>query len=165
MKTLIKSFAVAAAMLLSASVVAADHPSYLYWMTDSLSGFQGQEDWSYAKVAYGNGTGTDAYSYLNNGERFSTTDTLGGEFMMMQVALGSVVHPDSYKFALELFNSTGVAVGISSWITPDAIAFGDEIMAPGQATFTGFQIPEPTSGLLMLLGFGALALRRKQKKA
>lgn len=164
MKTLIKSFAVAAAMLLSASVVAAD-TSYLYWMTDSLSGFQGQEAWSYAKVAYGNGTGTDAYIYLNNGEQFSTTDTLGGEFMMMQVALGSVVLADSYKFALELFNSTGDAVGISSWITPDASAFGDEIMAPGQATFGSFQIPEPTSGLLMLLGFGALALRRKQKKA
>lgn len=164
MKTLIKSFAVAAAMLLSASVVAAD-TSYLYWMTDNLSGFKG-EDWSYAKVAYGNGTGTDAYIYLNNGEQFSKTDdTLGGEFMMMQVALGSVVLADSYKFALELFNSTDDAVGISLWITPDASAFGDEIKAPGQATFTGFQIPEPTSGLLMLLGFGALALRRKQKKA
>lgn len=163
MKTLIKSFAVAAAMLLSASVVAAD-TSYLYWMTDNLSGFKG-EDWSYAKVAYDNGTGTDAYIYLNNGEQFLTTDTLGGEFMMMQVALGSVVLADSYKFALELFNSSDEAVGISSWITPDASAFGDEIMAPGQATFTGFQIPEPTSGLLMMMGLGLLALRRKQKKA
>lgn len=162
MKTLIKSFAVAAAMLLSASVVAAD-ASYLYWMTDNLSGFQGREDWSFAKVAYGDGT--DVVGYLGNNEQFTATDMLGGEFMMMRVALGSVTLADSYKFAIELFNSDDKVVGISSWITPGASAFGDEIMAPGQASFGGFHVPEPTSGLLMLLGFGALALRRKQKKA
>lgn len=164
MKTLIKSFAVAAAMLLSASVVAAD-ASYLYWMTDNLSGFQGREDWSFAKVAYGDGTGIDEYAYLNGGETFSKADTLGGEFMMMQVALGSVTLAENYKFAIELFNAGGDAVGISRWITPDASAIGDNLFAQSEARFGGFHVPEPTSGLLMLLGFGALALRRKQKMA
>ena len=160
MKNIIKSLAVAAAMLLSTSVLAAD-TSYLYWMTQDLGGFSG-ENWSYAQVKYTNTLGTES-GYFDT--QFSSGLTIADDFYAMQVAIGSVTLADSYKFALELFNSAGDVVGSSAWLAYNVDFIGDKSMAASRAKFGGFQIPEPTSGLLMMMGFGLLALRRKQKKA
>ena len=162
MKNIIKSLAVAAAMLLSASVLAAD-TSYLYWMTENLSGFGG-EAWSYAQVKYESGSETGYLAY-GTATQFNKELTLAGDFYAMQVAIGSITLGESYKFALELFNSENEVVGSSAWLAYNADYIGDKSMAASRAVFGGFQIPEPTSGLLMMMGFGLLALRRKQKKA
>ena len=161
MKNIIKSFAVAAAMLLSTSVLAAD-TSYLYWMTENLGSFGG-ENWTYAQVKYDSGSGTGYLAYGDTA-KFNKELTLADDFFAMQVAIGSLTLGNSYKFALELFNGDNKVVGSSAWLAYDAGFVGGKSMSAKEAVFTGFQIPEPTSGLLMLLGFGALALRRKQKK-
>lgn len=163
MKNIIKSFAVAAAMLLSTSVLAAD-TSYLYWMTENLGSFDGAA-WTYAQVKYDSGSGTGYLAYGSDATKFQKSGSLiDGDFFAMQVAIGSLTLGNSYKFALELFNGDNKVVGSSAWLAYDAGFVGGKSMSAKEAVFTGFQIPEPTSGLLMLLGFGALALRRKQKK-
>lgn len=160
MKNIIKSFAVAAAMLLSTSVLAAD-ASYLYWMTQDLAGF-GNDNWSYAMVKYTNTLGSESGYFAT---QFGSDYTVANDFYAMQVAIGSVTLADSYKFALELFNGDDKVVGSSAWLAYDAGFIGGKSMSAKTAKFSGFQIPEPTSGLLMMMGFGLLALRRKQKKA
>ena len=159
MKSIIKTFAVAVAMLLSTSVLA-DTPSYLYWMTENLGNFGG-ETWTYAKVKYDSGSETGYLAYGQTASQFNQSSTIAGDFYAMQVAIGSLTLGDSYKFALELCNSSGV-VGISSWLAYDAGFIGGKSMSAKEAVFTGFHVPEPTSGLLMLLGMAGLALRRRR---
>ena len=163
MKNIIKSFAVAVAMLLSTSVLAAD-TSYLYWMTENLGGFGGAA-WTYAQVKYDSGSDTGYLEAGGTAAQFGIGSTIAGDFYAMQVAIGSLALGDSYKFALELFSSGGKVVGSSAWLDYDAGFIGGKSMSAKEAVFGGFQIPEPTSGLLMMMGFGLLALRRKQKKA
>ena len=163
MKKMIKSFAIAAAMLLTTSVIAEDTSSYLYWMSDGLNGFNGA--WSYAKVAY-NGADTGYLGVSTGGDQFEKSQLfVGGNFRSMQVLIGSTVLSDSYKFALELFDNSDQSVGISQWLAYSPDFIGDQSMTSSSYAQFGFQIPEPTSGLLMMMGFGLLALRRKQKKA
>ena len=166
MKNIIKSLAVAAVISLSASVLA--DSSYLYWMTENLSDFG--SGWNYAKVAYNDGNGGTGYLGLGT---IDDPSEFGNnllnpldEFTMMRVAIGSVELANSYTFALELFNDDK-SVGISQWLAYDTGFIGGGSFDPSktEATFGGFHIPEPTSGLLMMMGFGLLALRRKQKKA
>lgn len=171
MKNLIKSFAVAAAMLMTIPA-SADYTSYLYWMTEG-SQYWLSEGWTSAKVlCYKedpdgvqmeigvNGVDSAGYSQgLRNpyGE-FST--------MLAIVPIGSTVLGGSYKFALELLNDSGDVVRISDWVAYDAAYFGTQSLpSSSQMLFKGFQVPEPTGGLLVMMGFGLLALRRKQKKA
>lgn len=163
MKKMIKSFAIAAAMLLTTSVIAED-TSYLYWMSDGLNGFKGE--WSYAKVAY-NGADTGYLGGSDGGDQFEKSQLfVDGNFRSMQVLIGSTMLSDSYKFALELFDNSDQSVNISQWLAYSPDFIGDQSMTSSSyAQFSGFQIPEPTSGLLTMLGFGLLALRRKQKKA
>ena len=166
MKKIIKSFAVAATMLLSASVLAEDPtPSYMYWMTEYLYTPVAGQAWEYAKVKYSGDSDSGFLGAAEGGDKFGRNLLIGQDFYAMQVAIGSVTLGESYKFALELFNSNGDAIGISQWIDYDPGYIGSKSMSAKEAKFSGFLIPEPTSGLLAMLGFGLLALRRKQKKA
>lgn len=82
--------------------------------------------------------------------------------------------PESLSFMVELGNwETGAWVGIaqsipytyaqlsehliSSWSSPD--------LKPGQSPWIaeGYVVPEPSSGILLLIGGGLLALRRKRR--
>lgn len=167
MKKIIKSFAVAVAMVLSASVLAEDAAptSYMYWMTEYLYTPVAGQAWEYAKVKYSGGSDSGFLGVADGGDTFGKNLLIGQDFYAMQVAIGSVTLGESYKFALELFNSNGDAIGISQWIDYDPGYIGSKSMSAKEAKFSGFQVPEPTSGLLAMLGFGLLALRRKQKKA
>ena len=157
MKNVMKSLAVAAAMMLSATAMA---DSYLYWMTSGAS----YSSWSTAKVVYDDGTSTGYLAPgVDGGTVFTTAQTINNEFYFMQVSIGSLVLSDSYKFALELYDGTSTCTLISNWVDYDAKYIGDASMSQKEALFTGFHIPEPTSGMLAMLGFGLLALRRKQK--
>ena len=79
------------------------------------------------------------------------------------------------SFFIELYDSTGNWVGETSAKTYDQLVTSGAISSGFNANFQGvnaamgsagsnaaYQIPEPTSGLLMLVGLGALALRRRK---
>ena len=161
MQTMIKSLLLIAAM---ACITSANADSYLYWMVGNGSSF----DAEYAKIAYTTGDGVSA-TYLYNGNPGAAADQKEFyNFYLDQYALiGSTTLDSSYKFFVELYNDNDQVVGVSRMLAFDAIkdAIGPDFMSiTGQANFSA-SIPEPTSGLLTLLGFGLLALRRKQKKA
>lgn len=82
----------------------------------------------------------------------------------------------AYSFYLEIFNGSqlvgasvvGQVASYDSLVTAGAIRSGD-IMGGGTASpYTGFSsfttnvVPEPTSGLMILLGLAALGLKRKR---
>lgn len=71
------------------------------------------------------------------------------------------------KFLLELLSEDGLLAGTSKSVSYDELLGGGHIKSAvtDQATpFVGWQItaaPEPTSGLLVLLGFALMGLKRK----
>jgi len=164
MKSFMKSLVLAAgfALVFSAQAVT---DSYLYWMVsedyNEWAAFAGKNA-TYAKVKWDNG---EKNGYLVNA--YDTSSTQFENFTFGQyAAIGSEMLNDSYKFIAEIYNEGGY-LGYSNFITGSQLAAngstGTSVYGiTGQTTFT---IPEPTSGMLALLGFGLLALRRKQKKA
>ena len=162
----IKSYIAAAAVAIASFAMAEGEASYLYWMADA----SGLSDVSYAKVhAYGL-DGKTSVGYLTvpaqagGGEKFSPNvpDTL---FLEEFAAIGSTMLSDSYNFQLELYGADDKVKWLSSMVAKSDAAIGSTWQEAGGSptVFGGFQIPEPTGGLLMMLGFGLLALRRKQK--
>lgn len=78
---------------------------------------------------------------------------------------------DGAMFFVELFNEGGdfmaQSAGISyanlgAYIEKNYAGTGIPSAATGAAVFGAYAVPEPTSGLLMLLGIAGLALRRKR---
>ena len=169
-----KLIAVAVAAL---SLGAFADDSYLYWMTpSSVSWKTGDTAAEYSYVAIGvmdNATGQNV-SYLANTTFGVATTTESAQL----VASGSgswyanlsTYANNAYSFYIELFNdkgSVGRSTDILSYDAARAYATTFGTQAPSATawtptSFTTAAIPEPTSGLLMLFGLSALALRRKR---
>ena len=75
------------------------------------------------------------------------------------------------SFFLELYDSSGNWVGETSVASYDSLVDSGTISGfnanfkgvnAAMGSNGGYQVPEPTSGLLMLVGLGALALRRRK---
>lgn len=166
MKTVFKSMLAMFAMGV-VSVAAADPAmdSILYWMLDD------------SKVAAGTGyltikwEGEGSAGWLVNAN-FGASDgetKFYPDFTVGQYAqIGSTMLNDQYKFIVELFadgdsdplaSYTGYGNMLAGSVGSDMFAITSDPVNLGSA------VPEPTSGMLALLGFGLLALRRKQKKA
>lgn len=169
------------AMILgAASVFAAD--SYLYWLPpDETMGLNGNYT---AKVIANtgawawNGDGTGgAGTYLNlyNGVGESLGKTAGVEFGASAdngtFFANAAEYTDGYTYYIELWNAQGVLEGISDGLAYSSAGLGAlaGMGTPGTLwqgmNFAAAPIPEPNSGLLMLIGCALLGLRRKQKKA
>ena len=170
-----KLIAVAVAAL---SLGAFADDSYLYWMTPSSVSWKesGTEDLSYSYVAIGvmdNATGQNVAYLANTTYGTATTSEsaqLVGSGSGSWYANLSTYASNAYSFYIELFNDTssvGRSVDVLSYESAKTYATTFGTQAPSTqawstTSFTTAAIPEPTSGLLMLFGLSALALRRKR---
>ena len=73
----------------------------------------------------------------------------------------------AYKFIVEVFTDGGALIGRSDMVDYNTLSGYVKPVNPqaGDVAFSAWNIqtvPEPTSGLLTLLGFAALALRRRK---
>lgn len=167
MKNIFKSLLLTAALVFGASAYAAD--SYLYWMLQDT-----QKDtpaaWTYAMVKVigaSEDRSAKAAAYLTSYDyagvqKFGKESDGTYDYISSTLAMiGSEYLNNSYKFIVELYNGNELAA-YSSAIMGDKIVAGSSVEGLTDNAFGGLQVPEPTSGMLALLGFGLLALRRKR---
>ena len=156
--------AMIAGVLIANTLLAAD--SYLYWMVDP-SASSTYEDYVYATVKIDDGSssylqmydpGTEELLAGDAGTRLVKGDS--GYFGAFDAASMS-----GASFLIELWSSAGEeSIATATLAYSTAFASG-AIYTPGAsgggATPYAVVVPEPTSGLLLLLGMAGLALRRK----
>ena len=164
------------AALIGATGAFAD--SYLYWMVNTADPSL-DSNYSYVRV-YDTASGKyltpiydGSFDYAYNeagGQSGLSKETITdaadwGEGFFASL---SGIETSSASFVVELFNESGTWLAQSAALSGSAAAgyiYNGGISAPPAVPWTAgsFAIPEPTSGLLMLLGIAGLALRRKRE--
>ena len=170
MKTIIAAFAVAAATVASAGT--------FRWTLTPGTGLDGKGN------AYSNWT--EAWYGVNSGNKDNTFSrekfTQSGNSYYIDIDFGTPENGDLFKFGYNGAGNKGWAdtgsqnpagqdyKGTIKWedilnATNNGGTFTGKFEGTNSGTFTILSIPEPTSGLLLLLGTGLLALRRKTVRA
>ena len=110
-----------------------------------------------------------------NGAGVGSGDTLIGAGSSVALDL-SGYDSATYSFGVELLNASGDVIGnsVNTFNYNDLLSSGyvstTGLELPAGAGFTaagangGYAVPEPTSGLLLLMGGALLALRRRRQK-
>lgn len=165
--------------VLATAFCASATDQYLYWMIDDSSKLVAADGTTTdLKGSYYAMVKTDGGTYLNFYETPGGSPIGGADNFAFRVAditdniptfAGAFTEaPES--FIVELYNDAGSAPG--SWVGQATLGWNSNYItsggmghaAPGRvSSFTA--VPEPTSGVLLLLGVAGLALRRKNKKA
>jgi len=145
----------------------------LYWKVSNATIDGESSTFSYAQVA------VDGYGvYLRVPDELETDDAVlstgDGTGDSMEAATASVI-PEGYgadnSFHVQLFDDQGTIIGYSDVMSYDALYTQGSIYESGSMAEAGatpwtvstfHSVPEPTSGLLVLLGFAGLALRRRR---
>ena len=182
MKKLLMAMALA-----GAAMVASAEDSFLYWMVDV--GSTENYKFNYATIKAANESGsTSGYLSLYGSD---SAEPLGTKLYAANYGVDKKYDPGSTtgygafagvggygmgsRFLVELWTDGATASDPANrvafgWLTYDAVK--DSIFAAGNMSgaspFTvgsTMLVPEPTGGLLTLLGLAVLALRRKQKVA
>ena len=162
MKTIIAAFAVAAATVASAGTF-----NWTLTVNEKSSSYSSVKDWTQFGVDYG------TWQWI--ADRNGTENTLSGT-----IDSSSYTGSDKYiKFGIRVNDSWAAADTGTNWTGWDNLweslqgegatdkSFDLKIGGNGDTvgTITLQAIPEPTSGLMLLLGTGLLALRRKAVRA
>lgn len=165
-KTLVKS-CLTVALALCAQAVMAD---YLYFLVGDDSGNSPTYNddpvvYSYATVKMTGAGDSSGYLELYAG---GATESSGIAMMSGSTAPAYAKLPDNYKnaystFLVELWNGDANRV---AWQSYNLAGVGGNIVgsnAQGSQLNVTTVIPEPTGGMLMLLGMAVLAMRRKAR--
>lgn len=169
-----KKLIVSALMALTCGVLFADDTDqYLYWMIGETPTFKDQSGATVSDVVLSDYNaqikiaGTDQYLYLYEFDGDSNHEYFNAAYAQWDMLAGVGDLGNTTSFLVELFNESGVAYA------SDTVSYGELSSyissMQGKATpaetyaFTTFRaVPEPTSGLLLLLGIAGLALKRKR---
>lgn len=154
-----------------AALFAGDGDSLLYWMIGDnpyIYGGGSVSDYS-VRVGVSGGTYLNLYGEPGYSPAGTSADASSAQWMGLYAGVGEL--DSSAAIFVELYNGEGGQYGgianigtvgsLASYITAGS-GMADPI---DPKVISSFVIPEPTSGLLMLLGVAALSLRRKVKKA
>lgn len=160
----------------------------LYWQVgnmNSVKGFDGSSDrdvtWEVARVVYSDSYDTALPLFYEDGggnlvsiggNNIAYRDT-GGAYDLA-VDLSGLSNASSLSFMIELGNydrgnwttvATSEIKSYANLVSEGAISVGNQLSTPTvHQAWTGgtYMIPEPTSGLLFLVGGALLALRRRK---
>ena len=156
--------------LLGGMVASAETDSYLYWMVDDSSA----PTYTKAAIRY-----TDSSSYLLNyyeagGSQIGTGPEVSKSVIDAQAEWGDGLYAgvDSNdlprSFVVELWNGDAyVGQSVIDWSVAQNYIYEGGMGMPTAGAVplsSGFSIPEPSSGLLMLVGCAMLGLRRRRQK-
>ena len=162
MKKLMMAAAVGLGMLAARAELA---DRYFYWQVMAA-----ESEFSYAKL-YTLMDGEKSYFTIGDTAARAVASAEGG--LTTESVFANLGKSDwaGYGFSVETYDDSGVMVGISDLLGYAAIAdyvFDyQQMMERGVAGLTPLgiavhDVPEPTGGLLLLLGLAGLALRRKR---
>lgn len=153
-------------LIVAAAITAfAAHADVLYWMVDNPTG-EGGFNWSSAKVV----TDTNATVGSATAENMSAI-ALMDAYAQANIGTFGTDYTDATTFFIELYNASsekiataniGTAAQLASFIDRGGYSqFSGGGFAPAASSFHA--VPEPTSGLLFLVGGMLLGLRRKRR--
>lgn len=168
MNDILKSFFALVVVALTSLVNATEYGGYLWWMLDEASVNEVTSRVgtpSYAKL-HVSGGGKDYYMLNPFGGKEIYKDDAWGVLGVFQSAVAAEYATAEYKFIVELFDDSSNLLASFIEVAGDSFgnAYSDSFDPRYIYEFSGTNIPEPTGGMLTLVGFGLLALRRKQKK-
>ena len=141
------------------------HADVLYWMVDNPTE-EGGFNWSTAKVV------TDSNNIKDEASAELMSDlATTGAYAAADIGVFGSDYTDATSFFIELYNASSEKIATANIGTAAQLA--SFIDRGGHSTFSGggfapaassFQaVPEPTSGLLFLVGGMLLGLRRKRR--
>lgn len=160
---------VLAAVAFSASLAFADVSNYFYWGID-----ESMPDFTYAVLSWTLESGA-GYGKVTDQETGTVLDSnifmMGkGEGMLAEIGSGNL---QGSTYSVELFDENGNSIAQSEAFAYAAIAgsgnffytdMDPNLIGTTPYLFSTGAVPEPTSGLLMLVGLGAMALKRRRAK-
>lgn len=156
MKKIFNKFVLAAFVAASVALSGRAEDSYLYWTFDNYN-----TGYSFDGARIGVVTEGQDTTYLTGFWNEGIQEGNGRSFLEMYTQISTVKTGSS--FLLELLNGSEVSY-VSDLVNWQSAAVVNQSMATPNLTPTSFAVgvPEPTSGMLFLLGVAALALRRRK---